>query len=83
MAQQLPKVIGIRRVRKGSALHREVVRNLDRIAKVEDKTFSYVVSEIVYAFFGLKVQDDIVKIRRVTRRPRPRLKLVHSKRIAS
>ena len=61
--QRLPSQIGVHRIRKGSALHKLVVRTIQEIATEEDKSFSYVVAEIVYAFFGLKIgSNDVVKI---------------------
>jgi len=40
-----------------------VVKTLQEIATEEDKSFSYVVAEIVYAFFGLKIgSNDVIKI---------------------
>lgn len=68
MPHQLPKTKGVVRSRKTSSIHEEVVRNLQDIADAEDKTFSYVVTEIVYAFFGLKVSDDVVTIARARRK---------------
>lgn len=65
--RQLPRTIGIRRVQKSSRLHKEVIRNLDKIAAAEDKSFSYVVAEIVYKFFGLEIKDNIVKVKRKMR----------------
>jgi len=59
-----PRTPGVRRQQKSSSMHTEIVRNLREIAKKEDKSFSWVVADIVYAFFGLKIDKDTVKILR-------------------
>ena len=65
-----PSSRGVSRIRKSSYIHAEVARVMQDIADAEDKSFSYVVAEIVYAFFGLKVSHENVKrlSRRITRR---------------
>jgi len=68
MPQYQPKTVGIVRVQGKTRMHEEVMKNLQKIADSEDKTFAYVVSEIVYAFFGLKVTKDAVKITRTRRK---------------
>lgn len=67
MPKCLPKTIGVTRQPKTARMHSEVLKNLQDIADRENKSFSYVVSEIVYSFFGLKVSDDIVEVRRARR----------------
>lgn len=69
MPRQMPRTMGIQRIQKSARIHREVERNLQMIADAEDKTFSWVVAEIVYAFFGLRIgADDVVKIGRSRRK---------------
>jgi len=68
MPQKQPRTLGVQRVPKKSFLHEEVERNLEAIAEAEDKSFSYVVAEIVYAFFGLKVTANAVKVARSRRK---------------
>jgi len=67
MPQRQPSTIGVQRIGKTSFIHEEVEKNLQDIADAEDKSFSYVVAEIVYKFFGLKVTGDAVKICRARR----------------
>lgn len=76
MPRHLPRVNGIVRDKKSSALHNEVVRNLQDIANREDKTFSWVVAEIVYKFFGLQIEDNIVKIRRTMKKSKAKRRKV-------
>lgn len=69
MPRQMPRSRGIVRIQKSARIHAEVERNLQMIADAEDKTFSWVVAEIVYAFFGLRIgADDVVKIGRSRRK---------------
>lgn len=53
----LPSFRGITRRKKTHRIHKEVERNLVAIAEAENKSYSYVISEIVYRFFGLNVSD--------------------------
>lgn len=79
MPQQLPKTVGVRRKRVSSNLHKVVKRGLKNIAKSEDKTVSYVLAEIVYAFFGLKVtKSDVIRLEREIHQPR-KAKVIHFK----
>lgn len=57
MAKALPRTIGVRRDKKSTAIHSEVVQMIQAIAELENKSFSYVNAEIIYAFFGLRVTD--------------------------
>lgn len=72
MPRQQPHVIGVTREQKSTRMHNEVIRNLQDIADREDKSFAWVVSEIVYQYFGLKVTDDIVEIIRARRKAKAR-----------
>ena len=63
-----PKTRGVQRQNRQTMLHEEVVKNLMEIAEIEGKSFSYVVAEIVYAFFGLKIDEKTVKVLRRLRR---------------
>jgi hypothetical protein len=68
MPRQQPKNFGVRRVAKKACMHREVERNLQAIAQAEDKSFSWVVADIVYAFFGLTIDENTVKVMRRRKR---------------
>lgn len=69
-----PSSSGVRRGKKTSYLHKEVIRNLQDIADREDKSFSYVVAEVVYSFFGLKVtKNDVVRLSRRIRRKKAKV----------
>lgn len=59
-----PRVNGVIRVRMTPYIHPEVLRNLHLIADSEAKSLSYVVAEIIYDHFGLKVTENIVRVRR-------------------
>jgi hypothetical protein len=59
-----PRTPGVRREQKSSCMHAEVVRNLQSIAKAEGKSLSWVVAEIVYDHFGLKIDEHTVKVLR-------------------
>ena len=72
MPQQLPKIPGVCRIPKSGRLHEEVVRALSEIAEVENKSFSYVVAEIIYEYFGLEVRDNVVEVRRPRRKKKTR-----------
>jgi hypothetical protein len=72
MPQRLPSQIGVQRDKKSMALHKEVVLNLQDIARAEDKSFSRVNAEIIYAFFGLEVTDNVLKIARARRKAKTR-----------
>jgi len=69
MPRHQPSSPGVRR-RPGKAyIHREVQRNLQDIAAAEDKTFSWVVAEIVYSFFGLTIEAGRPRLKRRRRKP--------------
>jgi len=59
-----PITRGVIRGRRTTQMHEEVLRNLQQIANHENKSLSYVVAEIVYAFFGLKIDKETVKVLR-------------------
>lgn len=68
MPQQQPKTVGIRRTPSKGNIHPEVKAGIQAIADAEDKTYSYVLAEIVYKFFGLEVTKHAVKIARTRRK---------------
>lgn len=80
MPRRLPITVGVQRKQKSSRLHEEVVRNLQDIADLEDKSFSWVVAEIVYKFFGLEIDDDFVEIRWTGREKKTRQRSHRSNR---
>ena len=62
---QLPHVIGLNRLAAKTKLHEEVELNIRNIAEENETTRSYVLAEIVYAFFGLQItKTNKVRIRR-------------------
>lgn len=89
MARFQPRNTGVRREPKTTRMHGEVLRNLEQIAVAEDKSFAWVVADIVYAFFGLEVNQETVKVlrrrfghARVGRAKRQQLTLVTFRRAA-
>jgi hypothetical protein len=66
--RQQPKTRGVQRIIGRACMHEEVMKNLQEIAENEDKSFSWVVADIVYAFFGLKVDEHTVKVLRRLKR---------------
>lgn len=72
MPRQQPHVIGVVRDKTTARMHSEVIRNLKDIAERENKTFAWIVSEIVYQYFGLKVTDDLIEIVRARRKAKAR-----------
>lgn len=75
-----PVTRGVTRGRRTTQMHEEVLRNLQQIAAHDNKSFSYVVAEIVYAFFGLKIDKDTVKVLR--RKYRQKKNLLLFKRVS-
>lgn len=72
MPRQQPHVIGVVRSSAQAKMHEEVIRNLKDIAERENKTFSWIVAEIVYRYFGLEVTDDLIKVIRARRKAKAR-----------
>lgn len=63
---------GVVRVSMTPYIHPEVLRNLRSIADTDGKSLSYVVAEVIYDHFGLKIEENVVRVRR-----RRRAEVVH------
>lgn len=60
--RQQPKNPGVVRVRAKLAIHEEVLQNLLQISQRERRSLSWVIAEIVYDYFGLKIDKDTVRV---------------------
>lgn len=80
MARRQPSTPGVWRIPKSTRIHAEVERTLRQIAAHEDKSFSRVLAEIVYAFFELEVSDTAGTVKVKLRNTRPHLKIVKFER---
>ena len=64
MPRSQPPVKGKKRKSKKTYIHKEVINALKQIAKQEDKSFSWVVAEIIQDFFHIKIKDNVIVFRR-------------------
>jgi hypothetical protein len=79
MPRILPRLEGGRTVKK-SRLHPDVAAGIVALAQNEDKTEARIVTEIVYKFFGLRIEEKtqrviFERVRRVKQATKARAKM--------